>query len=199
MPESNGWLAELEQLEQGVKQARKAGDIDAMIGVARDALRQIDTRLADPNLTADDKIRALQAAKRIGYNVAADIYPGWELNTPPRSEAQLAAAAEFAGKSAEAVAQLGLGAAPRGNATWLLGALDLARGDAAGAVTAFQNAAGTFDKASELQLMALGYAAIASHSRADFKTAMAGLENLGSEDAAFFREQLIIASQIFSL
>jgi len=196
----NEWSAILEQMETSVKQARKTGDIDALIDITQDALHQCGVQLA-AGLPEAEKIKTLHAIRRIGFNVAADIYPGWELGTPARSEAQLSAATGFAQHSVDAVTALGQGAAQRGNAVWLLAALDLARGNGAGAAPEFNKAAAIFGEGpeAEMQLMALGYAAIASHSRGDFDAVIAGLKNLGTEDAADFCEQLDIASQIFAL
>jgi hypothetical protein len=194
----------VEQLEAEVKQARKRGNIKALISIANDALRQIDDLLTtDPYLYLSDeeKRSILQATKRIGYNAAADIYPGWEVGTPPRSEAELSAAVELAQKSSAAVDKLALGAIPQGNAIWLLGALDLARGQLVHARSAFQKAADLFEQggAPESKLLAVGYAAISSRSKIDFDAAIADLEKLNSEDAVALRDQLIVALQVFPI
>lgn len=192
----------VEQLEANVKEARKSGNIEALISVANDALRQIDDLLtSDPSLSDEEKRSILQTAKRIGYNAAADIYPGWEIGTPPRSKAELSAAVELARKSNAIVDKLGQGAIQQGNGIWLLGALDLARGQRDHALSAFQMAADLFEKgrAPEARLLAVGYAAISNRSKIDFDAVVAALEKQDSKNAEALRDQLIVAYQVFPI
>ena len=190
------------RLEADVNQARKSNNIEALISVANDALRQIDDLLtAAPYLSDEEKRSILQTAKRIGYNAAADIYPGWEVGTPARSQSELSAAVELARKSLAMVEKLDQGPMQQGNGIWLLGALNLARGQRDQALSAFQKAAELYEKggANEARLLSLGYAAISSQSKINFDMAIADLEKQNSKNAMGFRDQLIVACQIFPI
>ncbi len=179
---------ETAELDLAVRLARQAGDISALLHIARDAIDRLEA-LADT--------QALQAARRIGYNAAADAWPGWELPAPPRSAAELAAGQELARRCASLTERLDEDALKRGNAAWLVAAFDLARGDAA-SLAGFREAAELFEGLPVMKLMAEGYAAIAAERFApDFTAVIAGLEAIGGEDATGMRDQLLVARQVF--
>ncbi len=179
---------ETAELDLAVRLARQAGDIPALLHIARDAIDR---------LQALGGATALQTARRIAYNAAADAWPGWEFPPPARTEAELAAAQDLARRCAALTERLEEDALKRGNAAWLVGALDLARGDAAAASAGFREAAELFDGLPEMKLMAEGYTAIAAKAAPDFAGAIAGLEAIGTEDATGLREQLLVARQVF--
>jgi len=75
-----GGLAQ--QLDAEVKRARKTGDIAAILAATGLAIDLLEAAVAAAPETREDQRRiALQAAKRIAYNSAADIYPGWDAHT----------------------------------------------------------------------------------------------------------------------
>jgi hypothetical protein len=194
----------VQQLDAKVKQARKSGDIAAILATAGPAIDQLEAAIAAaPDAPEDQRLAALQAAKRIAYNTGADVYPGWEAGVT-RTQAELDAGMALARRCRDLTARLGLGGAQAGNAIWLIGAFQLAGGATADAAAAFDEAAGHFAAEPEMRLMAEGYQAIA-----DLKTGKTGagaalqskldaLQAAGTEDAGFLRDQLVTARQIFA-
>lgn len=164
-------------LEREVNQIRKSGDVPAILALARPAVDTLDsTAGAERNTLTEEQISALQAARRIAYNAPADAWPGWELDTPARSSAELDAA------------------------------LNLARGSLTEALAAFHAAAGFFADAPAMKLLAQGYMAIAAErfgsspvsETPKFEAVIAALDALGSDDAKELRDQLLIAREIFA-
>jgi hypothetical protein len=188
-----GLAEKCSRLEAEIKQARKQGDIPARLAAGAAAIAELEAAAAGAPVVAREA--PLKLAMRIGYNVAADVYPGWEPGVA-RTEAELEAAQMLARQSAGFVAQLGLGPMQRGNAVWLLGALDLALGNRGAASAAFAQAAEIFAPLPEMRLMALGYAAIAGGGDG-LEEILAALGALGTEDAGETREQLLTARAIF--
>jgi hypothetical protein len=184
-------------LNADIKQARAAGDIPAMLAAAANAIATLEAALAAaPEASAEDRSKILKTAQRIAYNVAADVYPGWEINTPARTGAELLAAQNLARQAQDFVEQTGGNPIQRGNATWLIAALDLALGQRTQAAAGFRAAATQFSSAPEMQLMAQGYALIAEGAvgRDDVLIALTAI---GSEDALELHSQLTTAAQIF--
>jgi hypothetical protein len=194
-------------LEGGVNEARKRGDVRTLLELATAAMDRLDAAAGAASQTFDEnQVMALKAALRIGYNAAADVWPGWEVGTPARSDAQLQAAQTLAQRSSSIVERLSLGSVKRGNAIWLIGALDLARGRVKEAFEAFGAAAGFYFDAPAVKLLSEGYMAIAAElmntssirGTSEFASVIARLDQLGSEDATEFRNQLQVARQIFN-
>jgi hypothetical protein len=145
-------------LEREVNEARKKGDISSLIEIASAAMDQLETAAGALCGTLDEnQFLALRAAKRVGYNVAADIWPGWEVATPPRSDAELQAALALAQRSSTLVDKLNQGPTEHGNAIWLIGALHLARGRYLDARAAFGAAARFYVDAPTVQILSEGY------------------------------------------
>jgi hypothetical protein len=193
-------------LERQVGEARRAGDIGMLLDVARAAIDKLEAMAGTVPGALDERgVAALTAASRIGYNAAADVWPGWDVATPARSEAELTAAQALARRSRAFVDRLGLGAITRGNAIWLIGALDLALGRRREACEAFGTAAAFYAGAPAQKLLSEGYVAIAaeasamspSESEARFASVMTSLDQLASEDARAFRDQLLTAREVF--
>jgi hypothetical protein len=193
-------------LERQIGEARKIGDIRALLDIAGAAIDKLEAAAGTgPGALDETGVVALTAAKRIGYNVAADVWPGWEIGTPARSEAELTSAQALARRSSAFVNRLGLGAIHRGNAIWLIGALDLALGRRVEACKAFGAAATFCAEAPAMKLLSEGYAVIAAEASALSQTEsesklaaiIASLDELGSDQAKAFRDQLRIARQVF--
>ncbi len=189
--------------EQTVKNTRKSGDIPAILSQTIAVIDAIDAKMgAAENSFAEDQIAALNTIKRIAFNAAADAWPGWKAGAPPRTPDELAAAKSLARRSQAIVEQLDLDPMQRGNAVWLIGALDLAQGDAGQAHAAFKAAGAHYERAAspEMRQLAEGYAAIAMGRGGDsaFEAATGALTALASEDAAACREQLLTAHNLFA-
>lgn len=194
-------------LEREVNEARKKGDIPSLIEVASAAMDKLEAAAGTSSGTLDeDQSLALRAAKRIGYNVAADVWPGWEVATPARSDAELQSAQTLAQRSCTLVDKLNQGAVEHGTAIWLIGALYLARGMHEEALEAFRAAAGFYADAPALKILSEGYMAIVRESlsitpakgKAEFDSVIARLDELSSEDGNIFRDQLLVARQVFA-
>jgi hypothetical protein len=107
-------LSLVSYLESEVSAARQSGDIDALLSIANAAIDRLEAAAeAGVGSMAENQLLALSAAMRIGYNVAADIWPGWEVGTPARTEAAMQAAQVLARRSGALVDRLGLGARRR--------------------------------------------------------------------------------------
>ena len=190
-------------LEREVNEARKRGDIASLIEIASTAMDKLEEGAA--GTLDEDQSLALKAAKRIGYNAAADIWPGWDVATPKRSDAELESAQTLAQRSSNLVDKLNQGAIEHGNAVWLIGALYFARGKYHEALEYFGAAAGFYADAPAVKMLREGYMAIASEllgpstvkGAAEFDSVIARLEELSSEDAKAFRDQLVVARQVF--
>src|ERR1700761_7457262 len=114
-------MADPRELETRVSEARKRGDILTLLEVASPAMDVLEAAApAGPAALnrplPEDEMKALNAARRIGYNAAADVWPGWEIGASPRSDADLQAAQTLARRSSALVDRLDLGAVARGNA-----------------------------------------------------------------------------------
>jgi hypothetical protein len=197
-----GGLAQ--QLDAEVKRARKTGDIAAILAAAGPAIDLLEAAVAAAPETREDQRRiALQAAKRIAYNSAADIYPGWEVGIT-RTQAELEAGMALARRCRDLTARLGLEGGQAGNAVWLIGAFHLACGTNAEASAAFRQAAIHFAEEPEMRLMAEGYLAIAqlaacaAGAGAALQDRLDALTAASTKDAILLRDQLVTARQIFA-
>jgi hypothetical protein len=178
-----------ERLEQSVKAARKAGDIPALLALANAAVATLDT-IASP--------AAWNTARRIAYNAAADAWPGWDREPPPRTEAELQSARSLAMMSGRMTERLGRDPMQMGNAAWLTAALDLALGDRQSAIAGFREAEALFSQAPEMTLLAAGYRAIAGDAEAPaLETTCTALAASGHPHAGDLREQLLVAQDVF--
>ena len=185
-------------LNADIKDARAAGDIPAMLAAAANAIATLEAALAAaPEAGTEERRKSLETAQRIAYNVAADVYPGWEINSPARTGAELLAAQNLARQAQDFVEQTGGNPIQRGNATWLIAALDLALGHRAEAAAGFRDATSQFSAAPEMALMAQGYALIAE-GETGVDDVLTALTAIGSEDALELHSQLTTAAQIFS-
>jgi hypothetical protein len=199
-------LADLARdLEREVNEARKLGDVRALLEAANAAIDRLEAAVGtEQRVLNEGQNLTLNVAQRIGYNVAADVWPGWEIDTPTRSDTELQAAQTLARRSSVLVDRLALGALNRGTAIWLIGAFDLARGRRKEAFAAFDTAAGFYANAPAMKLMSEGYMAIATEllgstgETPEFASVIAGLGALGSEEAKEFRHQLQVARQVFN-
>jgi hypothetical protein len=186
------------RLESEVKAVRKAGDIRQLLRVANQAMESLAQAASAPGCPAADKLAAHKAAKRLGYNAAADVWPGWDFPPPPRDASQLAAGQALARRVSDLVALLPPDGKQSGNAAWLIGAFDLALGNQAAAIDNFRAAQAHFDTAPEMALLAEGYRAIAGDSAAPpIESIMATLAASGLRHALGLCDQLGVALKIY--
>lgn len=184
-------------LEGQIKAARKAGDIAALLPLAAGAIGQLEIFAAAAASPSEQK-NALSAARRIAYNSAADAFPGWEYPPPAITEPDLLAARVLATKCAELDTSIAASAKHQANASWLIGAMDLALGRRDAAITAFRKAETLFAEAPEMALLNVGYRAIAGDAEAPgFEETCTTLANSGLPHAAGLRDQLVVARQVF--
>ncbi len=193
-------LAMAERWDQQVLAARQTeiiGDILAVAEMAVEALEAVIGRPVDPGSA---QAAALMILRKITYNSAADAYPGWAVDAPPRTAAQLGAAARLARKSLSLVEELQEDAENYGHAVWLIGAIALARGARAEAVAEFCKAAAFFAQADAPLMVALaqGYAGMAAGDAAAFAAAQAKISP-EDEHAQAVVAQLRIGWQLYGL
>ena len=197
------------RLEQRLKEIRRTGTPAEIVAAAKDADSAIQARLgaADDGLSAEQRA-ALLAAKRLLFNAAADCWPGWSVDSPRGSEAELLGALELARRSGQLVEQLALGAAQEGTAIWLEGAFELALGRPDAALASFGRAERRYrDVPAPAQVLLMqGYAAIASAAGAasppegaeSLDRILAALASDDFEDGKEFQDQLRVAHRIFA-
>ncbi len=185
------------ELDLALRLVRKAGDIPALLAQAADAINTLEQQAAAADLAEADRTPLLQTARRIGYNAAADAWPGWENPAPPRTKSELVAAKTLALRTAALSRRLGEDDFKLGNAAWLIGACELALGDAAAALAAFRASADHFKDHADMRLLAAGYAAIARGYGDELSEAIARLDALGTEDATELAAQLRVAKAVF--
>jgi hypothetical protein len=187
---------EITALEAAIKAARKAGDIAALLPLAAETIRQLESLAA--TASPSDQKNLLSAARRIAYNAAADAFPGWESPPPARTKGELLAARDLSIKCAELDVRIAASAKHQANAAWLVGAMDLALGARAAAVTAFRKAESLFAETLEMAMLNAGYRAIAGDADAPaFVTTCTTLANSGLPHAAALRDQLVVAHKVF--
>jgi hypothetical protein len=158
-----------------------------------------------------DSALALQLetkAKSLAYNVAANCWPGWDDEGIELKTEQIQAGLALAEQSRELVAKLQLGDRAKGNAHWLVGALQLALGRNGPAAVEFGRARDANDAGGNRveNLMVSGYLAIVDErepARRDeavrkLATIIEALENDNSDAGRFFASQLRTAERVLN-
>jgi hypothetical protein len=206
--ENNGLSGLVAGWDEKIRDARKAGGIGAarrqdgianLLATARQAVAAVE-RAIGPIMGPDDaQASALRVLRKITYNTAADAYPGWEVNGPPRSAAELAAAESLARKCLSLVETLDESAERHGNALWLIGALALAQGKRHEARKEFGAAADFFTQAETPLMTALcdGYIGIADEDGPAVDAAITKIGALEDKYAKDMIDQLVIARQVY--
>lgn len=146
-------------------------------------------------------------AKTIAFNVAANTWPGWNDEGIVISTTDRALGLDCAKLNLRLAIELDKPADKVSAAHWLLGAQQMANGDAARAVESFREAAKFATKAERPvdRMMNNGYAALAGtllsepadESTKAFDVAVKELREEGSEDATFYAAQLETARAVF--
>ncbi len=207
--EENNGLSELVAgWDEKIRDARKAGGsgaargqdgIASLLAAAREAVAEIEAAIFPFTALDEAQASALRVLRKITYNAAADAYPGWEVNGPPRSAAELAAAESLARKCLSLVETLDENAERHGNALWLIGALALAQGKRDQARIEFRTAADFFTEAKTPLMTALcdGYIGIADIDAPAVEAAIAKIGSLEDKYAKDMIDQLVIARQVY--
>ena len=194
--------------EDTLNRARKVERGAQLIESAKEAAGAIRARVPGPSQELSDEERAaLIAVKRMLYNAAADVWPGWSVDDPRSRREELDDALDLARQSADLVEVLNLGKCQEGTAAWLVGAFELALGQIEDSLTSFSRAERLYTDAAEpgLVLLARGYHAIACEAGGLTPGCTPNLieilEQLSAgnfEDAEGFCEQLRTAHTIFT-
>ncbi len=186
--------------EDTLNRARKAERGAQLIESANDAAEAIRARVPGPSQDLSDEERAaLIAVKRMLFNAAADIWPGWSVDDHRTSREELDDALDLARQSADLVEVLNLGKCQQGTAAWLVGAFELALGQIQDSLTSFSRAERLYADADEpaLVLLARGYSAIACEAGGSMPGCTPSLsEILEQLSAGNFREGKAFCEQL---
>jgi hypothetical protein len=184
-------------------------NVRAMVALSRAgihlALTEADrVQAAEPELAA--KLRG--QAKTLAYDLGSNLWPGWQDEGIELSSADLQTGLEAARLNLQLAEELNRPALPRCNAHWLLGAHELARGEAKGAREQFELARKHAEAAGKPEFVAMcrGYAAIAAlkaqpsdaEAERELAAVVGALRGMGSDDATFFAGQLESVRKLFA-
>jgi hypothetical protein len=180
-------------------------DVPALVAVSRAGIQFClleAKRQSAENVAVAEKLRS--SAKAMAYNLGANTWPGWDEKDRAPSAADLAAGRDAAKLNLRLGVELKRGPEPMGNAHWLVGAHELAASEFVAAAEAFDRSAVEFERAEKADFsgMAKGYAALARHlggekPASEYQAAIKVLEDLKTEDAKFFVEQIRTAEKVF--
>jgi len=162
-------------------------------------------------LAAEDSVMSTKLktmAKVFSFNLASFTWPGWAQEGITITEDDLDAGLEAAKLNLQLVEELGADPAQMSNSHWSIGAHYLARNtpeDYQNAISAFEFAQFEAHRVGnkDSELMSTGYIAMArilsgSDAREDFDKAVKALNDLGTEDAKYYAQQLTDVLKIFS-
>lgn len=159
-------------------------------------------------LAAEDSAMATKLktfAKIFSFNLASFTWPGWAEEGITITDEDLDAGLEAAKLNLKLVEELGGDPGQLSNSHWSIGAHYLAREDYQNAVSSFENAQFEAHRVGikDSELMNAGYLAMArilsgEDVRGDFDRAVKALNNLGTDDAKFYAQQLEDVLKIFS-
>ncbi len=183
----------------------QAKALPEMVAVGRAAILVLLDHAGDAGTPPEVARKCRMAARALSYNVGSFTWPGWG---DPVGEAERAAGEDAARLSRRLVIELEEGASSLSVAHWLVGAHHLAAGRADPARAAFTAASGKAREAKDEAgaLMNAAYLALtnvllgsdgdaAENALAD---ALAALAAEGSEDAAFYADQVRTARRAFA-
>lgn len=185
-------------------------DVQAMQAVGRAGAQYCLTKAIAHEAANETELasKLRQNAKVILFNVAANTWPGWDDEGIVITPADLVLGLDAALASLRLVKQLDLSHEQLGNAHWIVGALQLAAGDYDEAIDQFTTAETAFSTAelTDWVLLIKGYAALANirrlgsgkQGREALATVLSDLDQVGTDDSAFFRDQLQTADRILT-
>jgi hypothetical protein len=181
-------------------------DVDAMLSTAVAGIAYCEKHAAaEPD--EHKRRELLRLARSIGFNAAANCWPGWDDPGVRIEPSHVIRGLDIAQHSEALAQELDLPPRNLGGAIWLTGALHLANGERQTARTSFERAERTFLTDPELAayaLMARGYVALADAMEplgrdaagARLESTFELLRADGSKDAAFFIDQLATAKRV---
>lgn len=142
----------------------------------------------------------MRRARAMCFNAAANCWPGWADEGAEIDDADVAAGLGLAAMCRALSQELALGPEAQGTSHWLVGALELARGDTVAARAAFAEAARAYaalGAQAPQTAMVRGYDALAAKDGVALNEALERLHGLGTDEARFFAEQIRKAGQVF--
>ena len=165
----------------------------------------IEYALRESQATGDAEWRAdlRTAARKLSYNVSANLWPGWADEAVQPTSSDLDSALDLARLHLRLVLEERLDPDSIGNARWLVGAQRLAVGQEQSAHYDFETAKAAYQEAGKpasgwmaegFQALSLQLMGTAGHNR--FDTAIHELKKLG-DDGEFFADQLLAAKRVF--
>ncbi len=187
------------------KQAyRELQDVSSMVEIGN-AGTQFALKASSAG-SSEDAEGLRKQARILAYNTAANCWPGWGDAGIDIKPDDVEAGLKLAVLCRDLAVELNLGHKQRGGAHWLIGALDLARGQYAEALAEFERAKEEFRAGadSDYVLMAAGYSALALKAQPESRLAggheleriLLLLRVRGSKDGLFFANQLVTADRI---
>lgn len=177
-------------------------DVRGMIALSRAGIHLALTAADRVESSDAETARSLRGqAKTLAYDLGSNLWPGWQDEGIVLTPADLATGLEAARLNLRLAEELDRAALPRCNAHWLLGAHELARGEAATARVQFELAAAQAQSAEKPEYVAMcqGYAAVTDLQRdsmsaaaaAEFDRCVQALREMRTDDAGFFADQLV--------
>ncbi len=154
--------------------------------------------------SGDSKL--IESARKLAYNVSANLWPGWADEAVQPTMSDLLAAYDLARAHRRLCQDAMLDHEALGHAHWLVGAQRLALGQEQAAHHDFENSQAAYHAAERptLAAMAEGYLALslslmgtmATEGDKRFEASIAELKQLG-DDGEFFADQLQTAKRVF--
>ena len=148
----------------------------------------------------------IESARKLAYNISANLWPGWADEAVQPTESDLLAAYDLARVHRRLCQEARLDHEAMGSAHWLVGAQRLALGQEQAAHHDFENTKAAYRDAEQptFAAMAEGYVAVtlslmgtmATEGDKRFDAAIAQLKQLG-DDGEFFADQLQAAKRVF--
>lgn len=168
----------------------------------------IEYALREAASTGDEALRVdlRTAARKLSYNVSANLWPGWADEAVQPTQSDLQSALDLARVHYRLVLEDRLESESIGNARWLVGAQRLALGQEQAAHYTFETAKAAYHEAGKpaSEWMAEGFLALslqlmgtmATEGLRRFDAALQELKQLGDE-GEFFVDQLQAARRVF--
>jgi hypothetical protein len=187
----------------------RAKDLPLMLMIGRAGVQYAlhEARRHDSNDPATAReLRAI--AKGMGYNLAANCWPGWQEPGIVITPGDLEHGHDLARLNLHLAHELQVPPDKVASAYWLLGAQQLAAKEIAAAIDSFEQAGQLYEQAVQADSlhMARGYAGIArmqspetaSQGREQLTAAIDALRSIATDDAKFYAEQLTSVAEFFA-
>jgi len=187
---------------------RRIRDLPAFIVVSRQGIDYFLSRAAEADRTSPVLAEELRGtAKTLAYNLASNTWPGWNEPGIRITPSDIDAGMDAARLNLRLAIDLKRGPDPMFNAHWIVGALELARGNHADAIRSYEQARQVANDASlrAYALLAGGSIAIAkiagkadtAQGERELSQVKSALTSENLADGKFFADQLDTAYQVF--